>query len=713
MSESSKSALIRGVVATVASLAILLVLMWAESALQANKQAFAVGAQATAADANAEGSYTPGTYTQTANGFGGPVEVTLTIGENGGIADAVITGNDETPDVGGAAIPELANQILTAQSAEIDGVSGASFTTGAVKEAAGKALAEAGGEAVAEGPKAEDGNLFIPGTYTASSKGFGGDVEVTVTVSENEIEDLKVVGDHETENIGSFAVSMLPERILAAQTTNVDALSGATVTSSAILRALQDAFTQAGCDLSKLPAAEVVDENAPKSEETLDCDICIVGAGGAGMTAAINATQAGKKVILLERMPYVGGNTTKATGGMNAAETHYQKEQGIEDTVETFIDDTMKAGHEINDKKLVTIMCQNSAAAIDWLDSIGAPLPKVSFSGGATNKRIHAPEDGSGVGAFLVTRFLNKMNELGVNVMYDTRATELITKKGAVVGVKAEGKTANYTINAKAVILTTGGFGNNMEMIKQYRPELEGTVSTSCPGAMGDGIVMATAIGADTTDIDQIQLHPTVEQGTSMLITESVRGDGAILVNQEGKRFIDELQPRDVVSAGELEQEGSYAYIIFDQRLRDGLAATEKYVSIGITVQADTIEGLAEQIGCDPATLAATLETWNKAVADQNDTEFGRTTGMENDLSVAPYYAIKIAPGIHHTMGGVKIDTSAEVISTEGKPIPGLFAAGEVTGGVHGGNRVGGNAVADIVVFGKVASESAVAYCDK
>ena len=730
MKESTKNGLIRGIIAVLASLALLCFLMWVDNDLspagKAAKEAAEVSnaaaqssvpavaeAEPISADANASGEYTPGTYTQSANGFGGPVEVAITIGDNGGIADAVITGESETPDVGGAAIPELRNQLITAQSADIDGVSGASFTSGAVKEAAGKALAQAKGEEIAEAPKAEAGNLFIPGTYTGSSKGFGGDVEVTVTVSENAIEDIQIVGDHETENIGSFAVSMLGERIMEAQSPNVDALSGATVTSSAIFRALQAALTEAGADLSAFPAPEAVDPNAPKSEETLDCDICIVGAGGAGMTAAINATQAGKKVILVEMMPYVGGNTTKATGGMNAAETHYQAEQGIEDSVEVFVEDTMKAGHEINNKDLVTTMAEQSASAIDWLDSIGAPLPKISFSGGATNKRIHAPEDGSGVGAFLVTRFLNKMNELGVNVMYDTKATELISENGAVVGVKAESATVNYTINAKAVILTTGGFGNNQEMIVSYRPDLAGTVSTSAPGAMGDGIVMAQAVGADLVDIDQIQLHPTVEQGTSMLITESVRGDGAILVNQEGKRFIDELQPRDVVSAGELEQTGGYAYIIFDQRLRDGLKAIEKYVSVGITVQADTIEGLAEQIGVDPTTLADTLATWNKAVADQNDAEFGRTTGMDNDLSVAPYYAIKIAPGIHHCMGGVKIDTSAQVISTEGAPIPGLFAAGEVCGGVHGGNRVGGNAVADIVVFGRIASDSAVAYIDK
>ncbi len=277
----------------------------------------------------------------------------------------------------------------------------------------------------------------------------------------------------------------------------------------------------------------------------------------------------------------------------------------------------------------------------------------------------------------------------------------------------AEGQDADYTIHAKAVILATGGFGNNEDMIVKYRKDLKGTVTTSAPGIMGDGIVMAQEVGADLVDIEQIQLHPTVEQKTSMLITESVRGDGAILVNQDGKRFTNELLTRDVVSAAELEQPGSYAYIIFDQKLRDGLKAIEKYVSTGITVQGDTIENLAAQIEVDPATLAETLKNWNQYVADQNDPDFGRDTGMDNDLSTAPYYAIKIAPGIHHTMGGVHIDTDAEVIDTNGNEIPGLFAAGEVCGGVHGGNRLGGNAVADIVVFGRIASESAVEYCDE
>ncbi len=695
-----KSEYLRGLVASVLTLIFVL-------------GAAAIGPGLTGGSAS--GDYTPGTYTAEAKGFGGPVEVSLTVGDGGGITNVAIKGDAETPDVGGAAIPTLKNAILQAQSADIDGVSGATLTSEAVKKATADALAQAGGSSAgtaAAGPKAEGDDLFIPGTYTGTAKGFGGDVSVTMTVSNTEITDLQIDGSNETENIGSFAVTMLKDRIMESQSPNVDAITGATVSSNAILRALDDAFTQAGADLSRFPVVSDTFTGL-KDYRELDCDIVIIGAGGAGMTAAINATQEGKNVILLEKMPYAGGNTTKATGGMNAAETHYQAEQGIEDSVQTFIDDTMAGGHNINDKDLVTVMAQNSAAGIDWLDSIGAPLPKISYSGGASVDRIHAPADGSGVGAYLVTAFLKKIDELGINVMYDTKATSLITTEGTVVGVQAEGKDAYYTIHAKAVILATGGFGNNQEMIVHYRDDLNGTVSTSAPGVTGDGITMAEAVGAGLVDIDQIQLHPTVEQGTSMLITESVRGDGAILVNQEGKRFINELLTRDAVSAGELEQTGSYAYIIFDQHLRDNLKAIEKYVSTGITVQGDTIEELAEQIDIDPATLAETLSTWNQYVADQKDPDFGRETGMKNDLSTAPYYAIKIAPGIHHTMGGVHINTKAQVIDVNNKPIPGLFAAGEVCGGVHGGNRLGGNAVADIVVFGRIASDSAVKYCDK
>lgn len=561
-------------------------------------------------------------------------------------------------------------------------------------------------------PAAEGGNIdAADGTYVGEADGFGGKIVAEVTIAGGAITDVKVTGDSETEGLGSVAVEKLPGKILAAQSLEVDTVSGATVSSKAVLLAVTNALAEAGIDAASLTGTAVSGE-VEKADETIDVDAVVIGGGGAGMSAALTLKQAGKEVIILEKMPYVGGNTTKATGGMNAAETHYQAEQGIEDSVEQFVEDTMVGGHDMNDRSLVQKMAEFSAAAIDWLDEIGAPLPKVSFSGGATNARIHSPEDGSGVGEYLVSAFTKNLEENGIEVYLETEATEILMENGKAVGVKAVSPEKNYTINAKAVILATGGFGANEEMYCSYRPDLRGSVTTNAPGATGDGIVMAEAVGAATVDMDQIQLHPTVEQETSMLITEGVRGDGAILVNQSGKRFTNELLTRDKVSAAELEQEGCYAYVIFDQNLRDNLKAIEKYVKAGIVSEADTIEGLAEKINIDPAALAETLNNWNEIVATGVDTEFGRETGMEHDLSVAPYYAIKVAPGIHHTMGGVKINTETEVLSTEGTAIAGLFAAGEVTGGVHGGNRIGGNAVADIVVFGRIAGQNASDYID-
>ena len=552
---------------------------------------------------------------------------------------------------------------------------------------------------------------FTAGTYTGTAQGFGGEITATVTLSDSEMTAIDVVGEGETAGLGSVAIEQLPGKMLAAQTPNVDAMSGATVTSEAIMAAVTAALATAGVDASSLQAKTAAD--GERAEETLDADVVVIGAGGAGMAAAITAHEAGRNVVILEKMPYAGGNTTKSTGGMNAAETSVQAALGIEDSVQTFIDDTMTGGKNVNDLALVTAMAEHSAEAIDWLDSIGAPLPEVSFSGGATNKRIHRPEGGAAVGPYLVEKLLAKIDAEGIQVLYNTKATELVVDGGAVVGVKAEGDGVNYTVNAKAVVLATGGFGANLEMCAAYNPALAGFVTTNSPCATGDGIVMAQAAGAATVDMEQIQIHPTVYQETSLMVTESVRGGGAILVNVAGERFINEMETRDVVSAAEIAQEGGYAYLVFDQAQRDNLSAINNYVSNGLTVQADTIEALATEMGVDAVSLKATVETWNKAVAEKNDAAFGRTTGMDVDISVAPFYAIQIAPGIHHTMGGVKIDTKTEVLDSEGAAIPGLFAAGEVTGGVHGANRIGGNAVADIIVFGRIAGESAAQYAGR
>ena len=553
------------------------------------------------------------------------------------------------------------------------------------------------------------GSKFKAGTYEGTAKGFGGDIKATVTLSGDKIEKIEVTGDKETQGIGSVAVEKLPAKMLETQTVNVDGVSGATVSSGAIITAVTSAFEKAGVDVSKLQAVESDKKEATK--ETLNVDTVVVGAGGAGMTAALEAKAAGMNVIIVEKASYSGGNTSRATGGMNAAEIKTQKALNVNDTVDQFVKDTMAGGYNKNNEKLVRKMCEESSNAIDWLAEIGAPLTDLSFSGGATNKRIHRPEDGSGVGAFLVKAFNKNIEEKQIPVYYDTEATKILTDdKGAAVGIEAKSEDKVYTINAKSVILATGGFGANEELYTKYKPQLKGYVTTNVSTITGDGIIMATEIGANTVDMEQIQIHLTVEQSTSLLITESVRGDGAILVNKSGVRFGDELRTRDVVSASIIEQEDSFAYLIFDQQLRDELKAVEKYIENGIVTTADSVEELAKKIGLDEKTLSTTVSTWNKAVADKKDAEFGRNTGMDHDISVGPFYAIKIAPGVHHTMGGLEINEKAEVISKDGNAIPGLFAAGEVCGGIHGGNRIGGTAVTDIVVFGRIAGTTAADY---
>lgn len=551
-------------------------------------------------------------------------------------------------------------------------------------------------------------------TATGTAQGIEGDVVVEVTADSTKIYSIEVVEQNETEGIGSIAVEKIPGMIVETQSLQVDGIAGCTVTSDAIKAAVRAALESAGIDVAPFDVAPAASENTERTEETLECDVVVVGAGGAGLTAAAQAAEKGASVIIVEKMPIVGGNSLKATGGMNAAGTDYQAALGITDSgVEEFIEDTMNGGHQINDIDLVTTMAENSADAIDWLTSIGAPLPKVEATGGTTHKYLHEPEDGSAVGSYLVEKLNAQVEKLGVQLLLETEATEILMENGAAAGILAESDDTLYTIHADAVVLATGGFGANYDMMTQYNEALAGAVTTNHAGATGDGITMGVAVGADTVDMDQIQLHPTVYQETGLLVSESVRSMGGILVNNSGERFCNDLATRDAVSAAELEQDGSYAYIIFDQRIVDDLASCKKYIQNGLTVQADTYEGLAEAMGLTGEAIdnfVTTMETWNASVAAGVDEAFGRNNGMDEDLSTAPYYAIKIAPGIHHTMGGLKIDTEAQVISTEGEAIPGLYAAGETTGGVHGGNRIGGNAVCDFVVFGRIAGQNAADY---
>ena len=597
----------------------------------------------------------------------------------------------------------------------------------------------------------------VSGDFTATAKGFGGDVSVTLTLTDGAITGCTAEGKDETEGVGSQAIAKMPGEIAESGSIAVDGVSGATITSTAIKEAAAAALTAAGLNPDDYKTA--VENNATAEDSTVDADVVVVGAGGAGMTAAITAAAEGKSVVILESQSMVGGNSVRATGGMNAGKTVYQDENefgesaGVEKTLKTAAEkyadnetitalaktvseqwaayqanptgyfdsvelmelDTMIGGKGINDPELVETLCANSADAIDWLDEHGITLHNVSSFGGASVKRIHRPVNAEGktvsVGSYMIPLLQENCEKAGVKMMLDTTATEILTDaNGAAVGVKATGASGEtVTVNAKAVVLATGGFGANLDMVVKYKPELKGFMTTNAPGIQGQGIEMAEAIGAATVDMDQIQIHPTVEANTAALITEGLRGDGAILINEEGQRFIDEVGTRDVVSAAEIAQTGSYSWLVVDQAMADASSVIQGYIKKGYTVTGSTYEELGKAMGVDAAAFAETMEKWNGYVEAKNDPDFGRTS-FANPLNTAPYYAVKVTAGVHHTMGGLKINANTEVLNEKGEVIPGLFAAGEVTGGVHGANRLGGNAVADFTVFGRIAGAAASDY---
>ena len=595
-------------------------------------------------------------------------------------------------------------------------------------------------------------------TYTGEAYGHDKEnpVKVTLTIKDKTITKVEVDASHETNGIGSKAAETMPGAIVAANSLDVDGVSGATQTSKAIIEAATAALKQAGLEPSDLVSKNTSTAKAKDIEETVD--VVVVGAGGAGMTAAITATDAGKKVIVVESQPIAGGNSVRSTGGMNAAKTPYQDKnefkeaagvektlataaekfadnetitalaatvksqwdayqanpQGYFDSVELMELDTMIGGKGKNNPELVKALAENSADAIEWLASIGAEVKNVGAFGGASVKRIHRPVNADGkvtaVGAYIVPILEKNLQDRNVQFLFDTTANEIIMKDGKAVGIKGTGKDGHkVTINAKSVVIATGGFGANAEMVEKYKPELKGFATTNAEGAQGQGIDMATAAGAATVDMNQIQIHPTVhieEDGNAHLITEGLRGDGAILVNAEGKRFYDEVSTRDKVSAAIIEQTDKSAWLVVDQAMVDKSAVIAGYIKSGYTVTGATYEELAKAMGVDEATFTSTMNTWNQAVEAKSDAEFGRTS-FANPLTTAPYYAIKITPAVHHTMGGIVINPKAEVLNEKGEAISGLYAAGEVTGGVHGANRLGGNAVADFVVFGRISGQSA------
>ncbi|MCT3257296.1 flavocytochrome c [Lactiplantibacillus plantarum] len=441
-------------------------------------------------------------------------------------------------------------------------------------------------------------------------------------------------------------------------------------------------------------------------------DVVIIGSGGAGLTAAIQAHELGLNPVILEKMSKIGGNTTRASSGMNAAETNVQLHHHIVDSFGDFYGETLKGGGGMNNQALLKFFTEHSALAIDWLADHGIKLDDLTITGGMSVMRTHRPSSMAPIGGFLVTELLKQVAADQLPLFTDVKVDELLVEAGKISGVKATTPDGAVTITAGAVLLATGGFGANKTLLGQYRDDLKNYQTTNQPGATGDGILLAQAIGAKLIDMDQVQVHPTVQQDTdhAYLIGEAVRGEGAILVNNQGARFVNELDTRKNVTAAIDQLGGTGAYLIFDRGIRDRVKAVEFYDHIGLVKTGADLETLATATGLDAATLKQTVADWNQAVANHNDAAFNRTTGMDRDIAAGPFYSIHIAPAVHYTMGGIAINPATQVLNQDERPIAGLFAAGEVVGGLHGNNRIGGNSIAETVIFGRQAGQQMFKY---
>lgn len=435
-------------------------------------------------------------------------------------------------------------------------------------------------------------------------------------------------------------------------------------------------------------------------------DAVIIGAGGTGLTAALQAHELGLKVAVFEKNEQLGGNTTRASSGMNASESLAQLQEGIIDNKEDFYKETLKGGGLLNDRDMLRYFVDHSAIAIDWLMEHGIELTDLTITGGMSKKRAHRPASMAPVGGYLVTGLLKQIEKEGIHVFNDAKVIKLLQNdEKAIDGVEVETKAGTKTVHAKAVLLASGGFGASKDIIKKYRPDLVDYKTTNQPGATGDGLKLAEAVDAQLMQMNFIQVHPTAQTDTdhTFLIGEGVRGEGAILVNKAGKRFVNELNTRKIVSNAITGLNEDGAYLIFDQGIRDHFKAIEFYDHVGLVEHGATLDELAETIGVNAANLNETIAKWNSEVAQKKDTDFGRTTGMERGIEKGPFFAIHVHPAIHYTMGGIHVTPETEVLDTNGSIIDGLYAAGEVSGGLHGNNRIGGNSIAETVIFGRQA----------
>ncbi len=545
------------------------------------------------------------------------------------------------------------------------------------------------------------------GEWTGSGEGRSGNIIAKIVVKDGIIVQAIVVSQSESV-FAQDAINTILGNAVGKQdvmSVEVDGVTGATLTSTGVVDALNMAIL----------AAMGKETSNAKNYQDSSCDIVVVGAGGAGLSAAVAAAEASDlRIVVLEKQGIIGGNTNYSTGGINAAETDVQKTLGIEDSKQLFYDDIMRGGKYENIPSLVWNLVDHAPATISWLTAMGADLSDIGLMAGSSVKRTHRPKGGTAIGPHLMKVLKEATAHQNIEIRTSNKVVGLLSTNGTVTGVKVlnvDGST--YTLKAKAVIIATGGFGANLEMVMRLKPSLSGFATLNHPGATGDAFDWVTPLGGATIQMANIQIHPTAEAVNHILITEAVRGNGAILVNHTGKRFCNEMDTRDVVSAAILNQQLGEAFLIFDEGVRKSLASIETYANQHLLMQGNTIAELASLTDIPAEILIESIARYNTQQKAGVDDDFGRSAiEMTTTLETAPFYAVRVTPAIHHTMGGLSVDTETRVLKADGTPIPGLYAAGEVTGGLHGANRLGGNGVADIVVNGRLAGKAAAQRCN-
>ncbi len=433
-------------------------------------------------------------------------------------------------------------------------------------------------------------------------------------------------------------------------------------------------------------------------------DVVIIGAGASGMSAAIEADSLGYDVILLEKMPYVGGNTIRATAGINIVESPEQAALGIDDSKSLFVSDVLASGHSENNVLMVEKLADESASALDWLNGMGADLSDVGILAGHSVARTLRPSGGLPVGGEIVRVLKNKIDQMGIDLRLENKATKILTDaQGKITGVEVLDRTGRtYVVKTSQVIIATGGFGGSPEMYVYYNQKLKGYKTTNSPSATGDFIGLVKDLNVQLVDMSYIQTHPTVSYEYGMLITEAIRGNGGILINNKGLRFADELENRDLLSEAILDQPNQEVFLIFNDSIKSSLASSNDYINMDIVMTAGSVSELAETMRVDRQSFSQTIESYNQYVEQGVDLAFGRRA-LERKIDEGPFYAIQVIPGVHYCMGGILIDDKARAIDTNNNPVLGLYASGEATGGIHGLNRLGGNSLLDAIVFGRIA----------